>query len=228
MTQLDLPSLQSFPADMAMVLLGTFSHLLDNAAALACLQGVARHLRQGGLLVVELAHPGEPWRGCHGAGAARGPPPCSPAQLARLPAPPRAQGGGSQGAAGRLALTSSPPLSAAGDLFDGSLIVNSAGGEMWEVEQRGRKLLVEWGSELDDFDPLSQVRGPPGLPATPEAAGLGAQHSAQAQRQGVQAWPAGGATAARCRAGSPLRSRHAPAARRPPHAPAPRRCSTAP
>lgn len=44
-----------------------------------------------------------------------------------------------------------------GDLFDGTYITGNAAAEMWEVETSGRKLLVEWGSELDDFDPVSQV-----------------------------------------------------------------------
>lgn len=59
MTALDIPALQQQPADMALVLLGTFSHLLENEQALACMQRVGKHLKQGGLLVLELAHPGE-------------------------------------------------------------------------------------------------------------------------------------------------------------------------
>jgi hypothetical protein len=155
MTALDIPALQTSPADMAMVLLGTFSHLLDNAAALACLQGVAAHLKPGGLLVVELAHPGAPSLPPPLALLAAGPPAghnaCMPEQQAAA-ARARAAATGPRSPA-----TCTFPPVPAGDLFDGSLIVNSGGGEMWEVEQRGRKLLVEWGSELDDFDPLSQV-----------------------------------------------------------------------
>lgn len=59
MTALDIPALQQQPADMALVLLGTFSHLLENEQAVACMQSVGKHLKQGGLLVLELAHPGE-------------------------------------------------------------------------------------------------------------------------------------------------------------------------
>lgn len=48
-----------------------------------------------------------------------------------------------------------------GDLFDGTLIVGDGGAETWEVAAppagSGRKLLVQWGSEVDDFDPVSQV-----------------------------------------------------------------------
>lgn len=55
----------------------------------------------------------------------------------------------------------SSPL-AAGDLFDGSLLIGDEGGEMWEVESasQGGKLLVEWGAEGDDFDAATQARAP--------------------------------------------------------------------
>lgn len=46
----------------------------------------------------------------------------------------------------------------AGDLFDGSLLLQDVGAELWEVERTGRpKLTVMWGTDLDDFDPESQV-----------------------------------------------------------------------
>ena len=45
--------------DMVMCLLGTFSHMLDNESAVSAFKAVARHLRPGGLLVLELAHPGD-------------------------------------------------------------------------------------------------------------------------------------------------------------------------
>lgn len=45
--------------DMAMCLLGTFSHLTENAQAAASFACVFRHLRPGGLFVLELAHPGD-------------------------------------------------------------------------------------------------------------------------------------------------------------------------
>jgi len=50
----------------------------------------------------------------------------------------------------------------AGDLFDGTLLVGDAGVEMWEVERpSGGKLMVEWGTEGDMFDPLKQVSRAP-------------------------------------------------------------------
>eukprot|EP00877_Chromochloris_zofingiensis_P000935 jgi/Chrzof1/10842/Cz05g14060.t1 len=100
MSSFDIKDLQG-SLDMAICLLGTFSHMLDNHQAASCFNSVGRHLRQGGLFILELAHPG--------------------------------------------------------DLFDGTYITGNAAAEMWEVETSGRKLLVEWGSELDDFDPVSQV-----------------------------------------------------------------------
>lgn len=44
--------------DMVVCLLGTLSHCLNNKQAAACLRCAAAHLRPGGVLVVELAHPG--------------------------------------------------------------------------------------------------------------------------------------------------------------------------
>ena len=44
---------------MIMCLLGTFSHMLDNERAMAAFRTIADHLRPGGLLVLELAHPGD-------------------------------------------------------------------------------------------------------------------------------------------------------------------------
>lgn len=45
--------------DLVVCLLGTFSHMLDNKQAAAAFRQVAKHLRPGGLFVLELAHPGE-------------------------------------------------------------------------------------------------------------------------------------------------------------------------
>ncbi|KXZ46346.1 hypothetical protein GPECTOR_44g25 [Gonium pectorale] len=100
MSEFDLPD-RNF--DMAMCLLGTFSHILETKQAISAFRSVAEHLRPGGLLVLEMAHPG--------------------------------------------------------DLFDGTLIVNDGGKEVWERENGpgGSKLLVEWGNELDNFDPVTQI-----------------------------------------------------------------------
>jgi SAM-dependent methyltransferase len=56
MASFDVP-LKSF--DMVVCLLGTFSHLLDTRQAISCFRHVAQHLREGGLFVLELAHPGD-------------------------------------------------------------------------------------------------------------------------------------------------------------------------
>ena len=45
--------------DMVACLLGTFSHALDNGAAGSAFASAAAALRPGGLLVLELAHPGD-------------------------------------------------------------------------------------------------------------------------------------------------------------------------
>lgn len=46
-----------------------------------------------------------------------------------------------------------------GDLFDGTLIIGDGGRETWELEAEaaGQKLFVEWGRDMDEFDPVSQV-----------------------------------------------------------------------
>jgi SAM-dependent methyltransferase len=44
--------------DMVVCLLGTLSHMLDNKQAAAAFRQAARHLRPGGMLLLELAHPG--------------------------------------------------------------------------------------------------------------------------------------------------------------------------
>lgn len=44
---------------MIMCLLGTFSHMLENSQAVACFQRIAQHLEEGGVVVIELAHPGD-------------------------------------------------------------------------------------------------------------------------------------------------------------------------
>ncbi|KAL6753552.1 hypothetical protein V8C86DRAFT_454871 [Haematococcus lacustris] len=43
-----------------------------------------------------------------------------------------------------------------GDLFDGGL-VDGASQEVWEVALGDNKLMVEWGTEVDEFDPVTQV-----------------------------------------------------------------------
>lgn len=45
--------------DLVLCLLGTFSHLLDNDAASAAMACISQSLRSGGLLLLELAHPGD-------------------------------------------------------------------------------------------------------------------------------------------------------------------------
>jgi hypothetical protein len=57
--------------------------------------------------------------------------------------------------------THTPLCAPAGDLFDGSLLLQDVGAELWEVERQGGapKLTVMWGTDLDDFDPHTQVRG---------------------------------------------------------------------
>lgn len=42
---------------MAFMLLGTFSHMLDNASALQCLRSIHAVLKPTGKLVLELSHP---------------------------------------------------------------------------------------------------------------------------------------------------------------------------
>jgi SAM-dependent methyltransferase len=49
----------SQPFDMVMCLLGTFSHMLDTKQAIACIASAAARLRPGGLLLLEMAHPGD-------------------------------------------------------------------------------------------------------------------------------------------------------------------------
>lgn len=44
--------------DMVVCMLGTLSHMLTNKQAAAAFGEAARHLRPGGLLLLELAHPG--------------------------------------------------------------------------------------------------------------------------------------------------------------------------
>lgn len=48
---------------MAFMLLGTFSHLLDNASALKCLRSVHAALKPAGKLVLELSHPTDVFNG---------------------------------------------------------------------------------------------------------------------------------------------------------------------
>ena len=44
--------------DAVLCLLGTFSHMTTNDMAAAAFRCAAAHLRPGGLLLLELAHPG--------------------------------------------------------------------------------------------------------------------------------------------------------------------------
>lgn len=41
-----------------MILLGTFSHMTTNDQAVGAFRSIAKHLRPGGMLLLELAHPG--------------------------------------------------------------------------------------------------------------------------------------------------------------------------
>jgi hypothetical protein len=134
--------------DAAVCLLGTFSHMLTNDQAVGCFSSVTRHLRPGGMFLLELAHPG----GLPGGGG-------------------RGRRTGQRGAGGggfvlpipntsvHHALNTALHPTKPGDLFDGSLLIGDEGGEMWEVESAtlGSKLMVEWGAEGDDFDPATQV-----------------------------------------------------------------------
>ncbi len=45
--------------DAAAIMLGTLSHCLTNGSALSCFKNVAEVVRPGGILVLELSHPGE-------------------------------------------------------------------------------------------------------------------------------------------------------------------------
>jgi SAM-dependent methyltransferase len=44
--------------DLVVCMLGTLSHMLTNSQAAAAFRAAAQHLRPGGLLLLELAHPG--------------------------------------------------------------------------------------------------------------------------------------------------------------------------
>jgi hypothetical protein len=55
-------------------------------------------------------------------------------------------------------VAASAAAAAAGDLFDGSLLLQDTGAEMWEVDKPGRKMMVVWGTDVDQFDPETQVR----------------------------------------------------------------------
>lgn len=50
---------------------------------------------------------------------------------------------------------------AAGDLFDGTLLLQDTGAEMWEVDRPDRKMMVVWGTDVDMFDPETQVNRQP-------------------------------------------------------------------
>jgi len=87
--------------DCAVMLLGTVAHLLTYDDAMSCMTSVRKHLKPGGLFVVELEHP---W-----------------------------------------------------DLFSGDL--SEGVGDAWDRvdEERGVKVLVEWGRDGDEFDIETQV-----------------------------------------------------------------------
>ena len=62
--QADITSPQGFslpggPVDVSSILLGTLSHCLDNESAVQCFKNVGQVTKLGGVLVVELTHPGE-------------------------------------------------------------------------------------------------------------------------------------------------------------------------
>jgi len=87
--------------DCVVMLLGTVAHLLTYDDAISCMTSVRKHLKPGGLFVVELEHP---W-----------------------------------------------------DLFSGDL--SEGVGDAWDRvdEERGVKVLVEWGRDGDEFDIETQV-----------------------------------------------------------------------
>lgn len=58
MAAFDLPGREN-QLDLVLCVIGTFSHLQDNASAAAAMRCIARHLRPGGLFILELGHPGE-------------------------------------------------------------------------------------------------------------------------------------------------------------------------
>lgn len=49
--------------DLAIIMLGTMGHCIDNEAGIRCFRNIAEVVKPGGLLVVELAHPNELWSG---------------------------------------------------------------------------------------------------------------------------------------------------------------------
>jgi hypothetical protein len=57
-----------------------------------------------------------------------------------------------------VAAAAAAATAAAGDLFDGSLLLQDTGAEMWEVDKPGRKMMVVWGTDVDQFDPETQAR----------------------------------------------------------------------
>ena len=59
MADFSVPGVDGGRLDMAMCLLGTFAHMATNDAAVGCFRAAARHLRPGGLLLLELLHPGD-------------------------------------------------------------------------------------------------------------------------------------------------------------------------
>jgi SAM-dependent methyltransferase len=54
-----IAALNSEKVDVAAIMLGTLSHCLTNGAALACFNNIAEVVRPGGILILELSHPGE-------------------------------------------------------------------------------------------------------------------------------------------------------------------------
>lgn len=66
LSALGSPSLEPInfkSVDMAMIMLGTISHCVDNSSAIQCLKNIAELVRPGGILILELAHPYELWDG---------------------------------------------------------------------------------------------------------------------------------------------------------------------
>lgn len=51
------------PFDAAAIMLGTFSHCLDNASAIQTLRNIAECVKPGGLLLIELGHPRDIFQG---------------------------------------------------------------------------------------------------------------------------------------------------------------------
>ena len=118
----------SGPCDVALIPLGTFSHALTNDEACAWLDQAVAALRPSGLLCIELAHPGDIF-----------------------------DGDALQAGACLLASCSDWRYIAAHAMTDAP-VVSVAQGDDWTIDDEEDDMLrVEYGSDLDDFDPLTQV-----------------------------------------------------------------------